>query len=82
MLTNKPIQIHKFYNSAQRYIHFFNIEPNLELTIVQSGHQFPVLVEHLVPIVRDHYLLHFVRSGSVLFYFHTLLIILVRTIVF
>lgn len=63
-MINKPIQIHKFYNSAQRYIHFFNVEPNLELTIVQAGHQFPVLVEHLVPIVRDHYLLHFVRQGS------------------
>lgn len=64
MLTNKPVQIHKFYNSAQRFIHFFTVEPDLEITIVQTGHQFPILVEHLLPVVRDHYLLHFVRTGS------------------
>lgn len=64
MMNKTPIHISQCQNSSERYIHFYNIDPDLEFTIVQAGYQIPYPVEHIRPIIRDHYLLHFISAGS------------------
>ena len=57
----------KFYT---RCIHFFNANRNVELGVVQSGHQVTEPDYQYGPMIRDHYLVHFIKSGKGKLYLH------------
>lgn len=50
--------------SNQKYIHFFNANRDVELGVVQSGFQITEPGYKYGPLIRDHYLVHFVKSGK------------------
>lgn len=55
-------------NSVERYIHFYNVDRGVELTLIQAGYQQPYPRIHIVPSIRDHFLMHFVCSGQGYYY--------------
>jgi AraC-like DNA-binding protein len=56
----------------QKCIHFFNVNRNVELAFVQSGHHVTEPGYQYGPIVRDHYLVHFIKSGKGKLYLHNM----------
>ena len=51
-------------SSMERYIHFYNVKRDVELTLIQTGYQKPYPYIHITPSIRDHFLLHFICSGQ------------------
>ena len=64
MATQPPIKIHEFHDNMQRLIHFYNLNRDSNLVLIQTGRQERCYSTQVCPKVRDHYLLHFVISGS------------------
>jgi len=54
----------------QKCVHFFNIDRNVELCFVQSGHHVTEPGYQYGPLVRDHFLVHFIKSGKGKLYLH------------
>ncbi|WP_312371053.1 AraC family transcriptional regulator [Lachnoclostridium sp.] len=51
-------------SSMERYIHFYNVKRDVDLTLIQTGYQKPYPYIHIAPSIRDHFLLHFICSGQ------------------
>lgn len=49
---------------SEQYIHYLNVENDTDLYFVQIGHQITSPAYYYGPVVRDHYLIHFVKSGK------------------
>ncbi|MEG2086700.1 MAG: AraC family transcriptional regulator [Angelakisella sp.] len=49
---------------TDRYIHFYNLERERDMFIVQMGHHYTPRGFFCVPTVRDHYVIHFIKSGK------------------
>lgn len=64
MATQSLIKIDKNHNDLERFIHFYNVNRNQNLVLIQTGCQNTCHSMQIRPRVRDHYLLHFVISGS------------------
>jgi len=56
----------------QKGIHFFNVNRNIELCFIQSGHHVTEPGYQYGPLVRDHYLVHFIKSGKGKLYLHNM----------
>ena len=59
-------------NGVQECVHFFNANRNVELCFVQSGMHATDPNYRYGPLLRDHYLVHFVKSGTGRLYLHNL----------
>lgn len=57
-------------DSEQKYIHFYNTDYDSEITLVQCGHHYTIPGYGYGPMIRDHYLIHFVIQGKGRFYLH------------
>lgn len=57
-------------NGYQECVHFFNANRNVELCFVQSGMHCTGPNYRYGPLLRDHYLIHFVKSGKGRLYLH------------
>lgn len=58
------IKIDRNHNDLERFIHFYNVNRNQNLVLIQTGCQNICHSMQVRPRIRDHYLLHFVMSGS------------------
>jgi len=58
--------------SYQKCVHFFNVNRNVELGFVQSGHHITESGYQYGPMIRDHYLVHFIKSGKGKLYLHNM----------
>lgn len=52
------------YTHEEKYIHFFNADRNVELGFVQFGHHLTRPGYGYGPMIRDHYLIHFIKAGK------------------
>lgn len=64
MDAQAPVHVHEYHDDLERFIHFYNINRDKNLVLIQTGCQKSCHSVQVRPRVRDHYLLHFVRSGS------------------
>lgn len=64
MAAQSPIQVHECDDGIRHFIHFYNIRRDRNLVLIQTGIQQSCHSRQLRPRVRDHYLLHFLKSGS------------------
>lgn len=64
MATQVPIKIHNYQDDLKRFIHFYNVNRDKNLVLIQTGSQGSCHSIQVRPRIRDHYLLHFVSSGS------------------
>lgn len=64
MAMQSLIKIDRNHNELERFIHFYNVNRNQNLVLIQTGCQNNCHSMQIRPRVRDHYLLHFVISGS------------------
>lgn len=64
MAAQSSIQVHECDDDVRHFIHFYNIRRDRNLVLIQTGSQQSCHSKQLRPRVRDHYLLHFVKSGS------------------
>lgn len=64
MDAQSPVRVHEYHDDLERFIHFYNIDRDKNLVLVQTGCQKSCHSIQVRPRVRDHYLLHFIRSGS------------------
>lgn len=69
MNSQEPEAQKKYF---QRCVHFFNVNRIVELSFVQSGHHIMEPGYHYGPMVRDHYLIHFIQSGKGKLYLHNM----------
>ncbi|MDF2986314.1 MAG: DNA-binding protein AraC-type [Eubacterium sp.] len=56
----------------QKCVHFFNVNRNVELSFIQSGHHVTEPGYQYGPLIRDHYLVHFIKSGKGKLYLHNM----------
>jgi len=57
----------------EKFIHFFNTDREVELGFVQSGHQKTTACYGYGPVIRDHFLIHFVKKGKGRLYLHDMI---------
>ena len=57
-------------DEEQKYIHFFKVDKETDLYFVQMGHHVTSPGYSYGPFVRNHYLIHFVKSGKGVFIIH------------
>ncbi len=64
MAVQSLIKVHKYHDDLERFIHFYNINRDQNLVLIQTGCQGNCHSIQVRPRVRDHYLLHFVSAGE------------------
>lgn len=64
MAMQSIIKVHKYHDDLERFIHFYNINRDQNLVLIQTGCQGSCHSVQVRPRVRDHYLLHFVSAGA------------------
>lgn len=52
------------FGEDENFIHFYDIPPNCDVALAQAGWQVPFCRPLKPPQIKDHYVLHFVRSGK------------------
>lgn len=57
---------------VQKCVHFFSVDRNIELGFVQSGSHVTEPGYQYGPLVRDHPLVHFIKSGKGKLYLHNM----------
>lgn len=64
MAAQSNVKVHRYHDNLERFIHFYNVDRSKDLVLIQTGCQGTCHSLQVRPRVRDHYLLHFVQSGS------------------
>lgn len=64
MAAQSSVQVHEYHDDLEEFIHFYNISRDKNVVLIQTGCQKSCHSIQVRPRVRDHYLLHFVSSGS------------------
>lgn len=63
MIVTEPY-IERQNDPKDRFIHFYNLERERDMFVVQLGHHFTPYGFFCKPTVRDHFVIHFIKSGK------------------